>query len=131
MGKGGNKNDWQLQVDSAYKEWKYNDLHKNVKTHFKECNSKGDVPEKLKLSVDKNCPILDDLNELHDNVENEKKNIKDRICKRDSSNNIQFLGAKIELHESDVDEVDGNQNIEDEVGLNSLRSIIENFKFKE
>ena len=121
MGRGGSKSDWQLQVDRAYKEWKYNDLHKNVKTHFKEANSKGDCPERLKQPVDENCPIINDLNELHDNVGNEKKNIKDRICKRDSSNNIKFLGAKIELPENDVDEVDGNKNIEDEVCLNAIR----------
>ena len=129
MGKGGNKSDWQLQVDSAYKEWKYNDLHKNVKTHFKEANSKGDVPERLRQLVDESCPIIDDLNELHDNVEKEKKTVKGRICHRDSSNNIQFLGTKIELPESDVDEVDGNKNIEDEVGLNSKRIIITNIMF--
>ena len=102
MGKGGNKSEWQLNVDNAYKEWKYNDLHRNIKTHFNGANSREDVPTKLRELVKEDSEIIADLNDLSGKVEKEKENVKERIFVRDSSSNIQFLGAKIEVPESDV-----------------------------
>ena len=104
MGRGGNKSEWQLKVDNVYKEWKCNDLHKNIKTHFNATNHREDVTTRLRDHVDESCPIINDLNELHNNVEKEQKNVKERLFVRDSSDNIQFLGAKIEVPENDVDE---------------------------
>ena len=104
MGKGGNKRDWQLKVDDVYKEWKYNDLHKNIKTHFKDANSRETIPEKLRNLVEENSPIISDLNQLHEDVKTEKENIKQRVFVRDSNSTVQFLGANIEVPESDVEE---------------------------
>ena len=104
MGKGGNKRDWQLKVDDVYKEWKYNDLHKNIKTHFKDANSRENIPEKLRNLVEENSPIISDLNQLHEDVKTEKENVRERLFVRDSKSTVQFLGTKIEVPESDVEE---------------------------
>ena len=32
------KKDWQNKVDIAYQNWKYNNLHKNIKNYFNECS---------------------------------------------------------------------------------------------
>ena len=32
------KTEWQLKIDQAYLDWKQNDLHKNIKFYFNECN---------------------------------------------------------------------------------------------
>ena len=95
---------YKMKVDNVYKEWKYNDLHKNIKTHFNEANYREDVTTRLRKPVNESCPIINDLNELHNNVEKEQKNVKERLFVRDSSDKIQFLGAKIEVPENDVDE---------------------------
>ena len=104
MGKGGNKRDWQLKVDDVYKDWKYNDLHKNIKTHFKDANSRESVPEKLRNLVEENSPIITNLNQLHENVKTEQGNVKQRLFVRDSKSTVQFLGTRIEVPESDVEE---------------------------
>ena len=104
MGRGGNKSEWQLKVDNVYNEWKYNDLHKNIKTHFNKANGREDVSIRLREQVDENCPIITDLNTLHNNVEKEQTNVKQKLFVRDSRGKIQFLGSKIEVTEKDVDD---------------------------
>ena len=104
MGKGGNKSEWQLKVDNAYKQWKYNDLHRNIKNHFNGANSRDEVPSKLRELVKEDSEIIADLKDLSGKVEKEKENVKERLFVRDSSSNVQFLGAKIEVPENDVDD---------------------------
>ena len=96
MGKGGNKTEWQLSVDSAYQEWKYNDLHKSIKSHFIEANTRKNVPQTLKQNIQENSSVVSDLNCLQDIVKNTKEETK-KVFVRDSSAKITFLGANIEV----------------------------------
>ena len=107
MGKGGNDAVWKQNVDNAYQNWKYNDVHKNIKTHFNEANNRNDVPKALKQKVEDASPILDDLTSLHDSVKTEEVEEKEKLFVRDNSSSITFLGAKIEVppEVADDDEV--------------------------
>jgi hypothetical protein len=97
MGKGGNNAVWKQSVDNAYQTWKYNDLHKNIKTYFNEAGNRNDISKTLKQKVEDASPILSDLSSLHDTIKNEETEGKERLFVRDSSSIITFLGAKIEV----------------------------------
>ena len=82
MEKGGHKPEWQLKIDNTYQDWKYNDVHKNIKSYFNEAHSKKHHSKTLKEQVEESSPISNDLSSLHDNVKNEEEGGKENqgIC---------------------------------------------------
>ena len=100
MGKGRNHSDWQIQVETAYQEWKRNEIINNIKNHFNSANENEKLPEclrKKQLSEDKPAPLLDNLTQLRDTIKNEKKEDKEIIFVRDKNEHVTFLGSKIEV----------------------------------
>ncbi len=97
MGKGGNKAAWKEDVDKAYQTWKYNPLHKNIKTYFNEAGDRDETPYTLKQKVEAASPILNELISLHDTVKTEETEGNEKLFVRDSGSSINFLGAKIEV----------------------------------
>ena len=108
MGKGENKTEWKQKVDDAYQIWKYNDLHSNIKAHFKDERNKSRMPDALKKEIDENSPVLKDLTSLRDTMNTEEIQEKGKLFVRDCNENITFLGSKIEIPgvAADDDEVD-------------------------
>ena len=72
----------------------------NVNVTFKQKN----VPEKLKDKILEDFLIVNDLNDLHDKVQNEEKNNNERAFIRNTNSNITFMDAKIEITEDEVDD---------------------------
>ena len=106
MEKGGHKPEWQLKIDNTYQDWKYNDVHKNIKSYFNEAHSKKHHSKTLKEQVEESSPISNDLSSLHDNVKNEEEGGKEKVFVRDSSGTIKFLGAHIEVPVDVADDVE-------------------------
>ena len=109
MGQGENKTTWQQNVDDTYQDWKYNDLHKNIKAYFKDARNKSHMPDALKKEVDDTSPILCELTNLHDTVLAEEAQGTEKLFVRDCNGKITFLGKNIEIPVDDADD--------DEVGL--------------
>ena len=107
MGKGGHETDeWKAKVDSAYQDWKYNDIHKNIKSYFTEINTRANLPGlfliypvyyTLQQHVEVESPVVYELAKLRDTVENEERQETQKVFVRDSNQNITFLGTKIEI----------------------------------
>ena len=99
--------EWKTKIDNAYQEWKYNEIHKNIKTFFNDANKRSNIPEALKHLVDiGHAPFLsEDLTQLRNDVEDDERQNQRTVFVRDSNQNISFLGAKIEVsHEAADDE---------------------------
>ena len=97
MGRGGNAAEWKTKVVTAYQEWKYNDLHKNIKAYFTEVKSRDNLPESLIQKIREESPVLHDLAQLREVVEKEEREETQKLFVRDSDENITFLGTKIEV----------------------------------
>ena len=90
-----NKENWKLQIDTAYHNWKYNNLHKDIKSYFNNCKTNEKVPQKLKYQIQEENPIGSDLNDLKDAVDQDDNDDdeNDKTFIRDSSQSITFLGT--------------------------------------
>ena len=104
MGKGGHQVVWQTKVDDAYKEWKYNDLHQNIKSYFNQAQSEIRVTDTLKQKLREENPVRSDINILHDNVKAQSNTDCEKQFFRDSNCNVEFLGTKIHIPEDVADD---------------------------
>ena len=92
--------EWKEQVKESYTKWKYNDIHKEVKSYFNTIQTEplGEPYKKDSSS------LIANLSELKDNV-TESKN-EDKIIKKNDDNSIEFLGDNINVGDADEEEVD-------------------------
>ena len=104
MGKGGHQVEWQTKVDDAYKEWKYNDLHQNIKSYFNQAGSEIRVTETLKQKLQEEHPVRSDINILHDTVQAQSNTDCEKQFFRDSNSNVAFLGTNIHIPEDVADD---------------------------
>ena len=91
---------WKDEVNSAYQNWKYNQIHKDIKEYFK--NPQNRMAEPFKRESE---PLIANLSELKEEVE-EKRRTEERVFFKDTEKKINFLGSKIEVADADDDEVD-------------------------
>lgn len=92
--------DWKGQVNEAYKDWKYNDIHNEVKSYFNTIQSTNlGKPYKKEPA-----PLIANLSELKDSV-SERKN-DDKIISKNEENQIEFLDKKINVGDESEEEVD-------------------------
>ena len=92
--------DWRQSVQESYQQWKYNDMHSEIKTYFTEVqHSPFGEPFKQESS-----PLVANLSQLKDDVTEKKKH--EKIVKKQEDNTIEFLGKEINVGEEDEEEVD-------------------------
>ena len=93
---------WKDAVREAYQQWKYNELHKDIKNHFSVIQKRDD---KLGQSFKKDSrPFLADLCQLKEDVERTKA--EDKIRKIRDGSSVEFFGQKIDVGNADDEEVD-------------------------
>ena len=92
---------WRGAVQQTYHTWKYNDMHKNVKTYFNEVQHKK-FGESFKKESN---PLIANLSELKDDV-SAKKNEDKNIFMKQEDKTIRFLGENIEVGDEDEEEVE-------------------------
>ena len=92
--------DWKEEVKDAYKTWKYNDIHREVKSYFNTIQNTN-LGEPYKKE---SAPLIANLSELKDSVSESKHN--DQIVKKDENAEIEFLDKKIHVGDEDEEEVD-------------------------
>ena len=92
--------DWREQVDKTYQNWKYNDMHREVKSYFNNIQ-KTNLGEPYKKE---STPLIANLSELKDSVTDSKN--ADKIVSKSDSNKIEFFGEEIDVGDEDEEEVD-------------------------
>ena len=92
--------DWKDQVDQAYNKWKYNDIHREVKSYFNTIQ-KSNFGEPFKKE---SGPLIANLSELKDSVTNSKNH--DNVITKKSDKTVEFLGENIHVGEEEEEEVD-------------------------
>ena len=96
----GKMSDWKQSVEETYQQWKYNDMHNEIKTYFNEAQHQPfGEPFKKESS-----PLVANLSELKDNITEKKKS--ENVVKKQDDNTIDFLGNRIDVGEEDEEEVD-------------------------
>ena len=118
-----NKEKWKIQIDNAYHNWKYNNLHKDIKSYFNNCKTNEKVPQKLKYQIQEENPIGSDLNDLKDAVDQVDDDESDKTFIRDSSQSITFLGSKLEVDEEEADDVAVNTYCKETILSGFLKTI--------
>ena len=93
---------WKEAAREAYQQWKYNELHKDIKNHFSEIQKRDD---KFGQSFKKDSrPFLADLCQLKEDVE--KTKAEDKVRKIRDGSSVEFFGQKIDVGDADDEEVD-------------------------
>ena len=92
--------DWKAQVDQSYKGWKKSEMHGELKNYFNtvQTSSYGE-------------PFKKDSKDLHSNLSELKETINqcdpnERVISKNSDNDVEFLGQKINVGEEDEEEVE-------------------------
>ena len=92
--------EWQTSVENTYKEWKYNDMHTEIKTYFNEAQH-----QKFGESFKKeSSPLIANLSELKEDITEKKRS--EKVVKKNEDNTIEFLGTRIDVGEEDEEKVD-------------------------
>ena len=93
---------WKDAVRKAYKQWKYNKVHKDIKDHFTAIQKRED---KFGQSFKKEAgPLVANLSQLKEDVEKAKS--EDRVSKIRDGSSVEFFGQKIDVGDADDEEVD-------------------------
>ena len=92
--------DWKAQVDKSYKNWKYSDVHGKLKSYFNKVQT-SNYGESLKKE---SKPLHTNLIELKESMtcdHHEKV-----ILKNLEDNTVEFLNEKIQIGDTDEEEVE-------------------------
>ena len=92
--------DWRAQVDKSYKNWKYSDMHGELKSYFNKVQMSS-YGESLKKE---SKPLHTNLTELKDSMtcdHHEKV-----ISKNLEDNTVEFLNDKIQVGDAEEEEVE-------------------------
>ena len=93
---------WKDAVREAYKQWKYNKVHKDIKDHFTAIQKRED---KFGQSFKKEAgPLMANLSQLKEDVEKAKS--EDKVSKIRDGSSVEFFGQKIDVGDADDEEVD-------------------------
>ena len=93
---------WKDAVREAYKQWKYNQVHKDIKDHFTAIQKRED---KFGQSFKKESgPLVANLSQLKEDVE--KAKAEDKVSKIRDGSSVEFFGQKIDVGDADDEEVD-------------------------
>ena len=93
---------WKDAVREAYKQWKYNKVHKDIKDHFTVIQKRED---KFGQSFKKESgPLMANLSQLKEDVEKAKN--EDKVSKIRDGSSVEFLGQKIDVGDADDEDVD-------------------------
>ena len=92
---------WRDKVLETYKRWKYNDMHKDIKTYFNDMQHKK-FGESFKREA---SPLIVNLSELKDDVTARKTEDK-RVFIKQEDKTVNFLGEQIDVGEEEEDEVE-------------------------
>ena len=92
--------DWKSNVENSYKKWKYNDIHLEVKSYFKNIQH-SDFGEPL---TKESTSLSSNLSELKDEITANKDDGK--IVSKSEKNTINFLGDEIDVGDEDEETVD-------------------------
>ena len=91
---------WKEEVKQSYQSWKYNVIHKEVKTYFNNLQ-KEPLGEPYKKE---SSSLIANLSDLKENVSESKNH--DKIVSKSDDNTIEFLGDKIDVGDAQEEEVD-------------------------
>ena len=92
--------EWQQSVKDSYQQWKYNDMHREIKNYFNEGQHKQfGEPFKKESS-----PLIANLSELKDEITEKKKT--EKVVRKNDDNSIDFLGNRIDVGDEDEEVVD-------------------------
>ena len=93
---------WKYAVSEAYKQWKYNKVHKDIKDHFTAIQKRED---KFGQSFKKESgPLVANLSQLKEDVEKAKS--EDKVSKIRDGSSVEFFGQQIDVGDADDEEVD-------------------------
>jgi hypothetical protein len=92
--------EWQGEVRDSYQQWKYNTVHKDIKSYFTAVQGTQFGQPFKKDSQ----PLIANLSQLKDNIEKAKK--EDTIIKKRDGNSVEFLGKQIDVGDANEEEVD-------------------------
>ena len=93
---------WKDAVREAYQQWKYNQVHKDIKNHFTVIQKREDKfgqPFKKESG-----PMLANLCQLKEDVE--KAKVEDKVSRIRDGSSVEFFGQKIDVGDADDEEVD-------------------------
>ena len=92
--------DWRAQVDKSYQNWKYSDMHGELKSYFNTVQTSS-YGEPLKKE---SKPLYANLSDLRDTLTSDPQ--KRVISKNSDDNTVEFLNMKIDVGEEEEEEVD-------------------------
>ena len=92
--------EWKDQVKLTYNNWKYNEIHREVKSYFNTIQN-SNFGEPFKKDSE---PLIANLSDLKESVDSTKHS--DKIVNKKEDNTIEFMGETILVGESEEDEVD-------------------------
>ena len=93
---------WKDAVREAYKQWKYNKVHKDIKDHFTAIQKRED---KFGQSFKKESgPLMANLSQLKEDVEKAKN--EDKVNKIRDGSSVEFLGQKVDVGDANDEDVD-------------------------
>ena len=93
---------WKVAVRDAYHQWKYNEVHKDIKKYFTDIQKREDKfgqPFKKESG-----PLMANLCQLKEDVE--KVKTEDKVRKIRDGSSVEFFGQKIDVGDADDEEVD-------------------------
>ena len=93
---------WKVAVRDAYHQWKYNEVHKDIKKYFTDIQKREDKfgqPFKKESG-----PLMANLCQLKEDVE--KVKTEDKVRKIRDGSSVEFFGQKIDVGDADEEEVD-------------------------
>ena len=98
--KMGSEEDWKDAVRDSYQQWKYNTVHKDIKTYFSTIQH-SEMGKPFKKD---SHPLIANMSQLKEQVEQTK--IEDKIIKKHEDNSVEFLGKRINVGDANEAEVD-------------------------
>lgn len=93
--------DWKSRVEGSYNNWKYNDIHGEVKSYFNNIQQSPTYGDQFKRQ---STDFGANLTELKDQVRDKKNDSK--IVHKSDVNTISFLGDEIDVGDEDEETVD-------------------------
>ena len=96
----GSEEDWRGAVRDSYQQWKYNTVHKDIKTYFSVIQSENFGQPFKKDSR----PLIANMAKLKEDIEEAK--LIDKVIKKRDGSTIEFMGKSIDVGDADDDEVD-------------------------
>ena len=93
--------DWKSQVESSYNNWKYNEIHGEVKSYF---NNIQDSPAFGKPFKRESTEFGANLSELKEEIKDKKNN--DKVVSKSDANTVNFLGDEIDVGDEEEEIVD-------------------------